>query len=68
MALVTLTLRDTEDGSLDIQAHAEPYIPTPDSGETPTPAQTAALLAIAAIHSAASFVAEIEEPEDDAAS
>lgn len=48
MALIALIIKDVEDGSLDIQAHAEPYIPSEPDAEL-TPAQTAAQVMVAAL-------------------
>lgn len=48
MALITLVIKDAPDGSLDVQAHAEPYIPSEPEAEL-TPAQTAAQVMVAAL-------------------
>lgn len=61
MALVVIAICDEEDGGIDISAKAEPFVPGPDSDIAPTPAQTAALIAIAAIGEALSGAAEVEE-------
>ena len=52
MALVVITICDDPEQGIDISAKAEPFIPGPDSEQGLTPAQTAALIAIAAIGSA----------------
>lgn len=49
MALVVITLCDDAENGIDISAKAEPFIPGPESDNPATPAQTAALIAIASI-------------------
>jgi hypothetical protein len=61
VALVIITITDTPEGDLDISAKAEPFIPAPDSDQEPTPAQTAGLIAIAAIQSAVAGPEEVEQ-------
>ena len=63
MALIVITLADNEDGSLDIQARSEPFIPLGDDEEL-TGAQIASQVMIASLESV--FVAA-EETEDDGA-
>ena len=60
MALVVITICDDPEQGIDISAKAEPFIPGPDSDEVPTPAQTAALIAISSI-AAAMQAEETEE-------
>lgn len=63
MALVAIIIKDTEDGSLDISAHAEPYIPAEVDADL-SPAQTAAQVMVAAL---ASILEAEDETEDSAA-
>ena len=70
MALIAITVKDTEDGSLDIQALAEPYIPGPqelEEGAELTPAQLAAQVMVGALASmlAAAEVEAEDSTEDD---
>lgn len=68
MALIVITLADNEDGSLDIQARAEPFIPSQeeqDEGAELTGAQTAAQVMIGALASILSAAGEVETEEDD---
>lgn len=64
MAEVTFTIKDLEDGEIDVSASADPYIPDPSSGEIPTPAQTIALIMLAAAQAVISELgAEIENAD-----
>lgn len=71
MALIAITVKDTEDGSLDIAALAEPYIPTPheiEEGAEMTPAQIAAQVMVGALASMLAAAEEVEaedSTEDD---
>lgn len=68
MALIVITLADNEDGSLDIQARAEPFIPSQeeqDEGAELTGAQTASQVMIGALASILSAAGEVETEEDD---
>lgn len=65
MALVVFTIKDTEDGSLDISAVAEPYIPVEEDVEL-TPAQIVAQVIAAAIQSVLAAGEEVEDSADEA--
>src|SRR5690242_13372407 len=66
MALIAIVLKDLEDGSLDIQAHAEPYIPDDPEAEL-TGAQTAAQVMVGALAATLAAAAEVEEEAEVAA-
>jgi hypothetical protein len=68
LALIVITLVDNEDGSLDIQARAEPFIPSKEEqedGAELTPAQTAAQVMVAAIASILAAGDEVEAGAED---
>lgn len=60
MALIAIVLKDLEDGSLDIQAHAEPFIPDDPEAEL-TGAQTAAQVMVGALATTLAAAGEVEE-------
>lgn len=67
MAEVIFTVKDLEDGTIDVSAHAEPLLPDPATGEMPTPAQTIAIIMIAAAQSVlADLGADIEDADTGA--
>lgn len=63
MALVVITLHDTEDGGINLGATSEPFIPIGEENGVPTAAQIAAQIGLAAIAKALS--SDDEEAGDD---
>ncbi|MDE2098599.1 MAG: hypothetical protein KGL39_15195 [Patescibacteria group bacterium] len=61
MALIVITLVDTDDGSVDISAKAEPYLPGPASEEETTPAQASALVMLGALAQALTDSGVVDE-------